>query len=101
MLRFIVISERVLTQNYSNGCRCGCALDRLFTATMILFIVVYTQPLLLLKIETDLNDCVPINAIHGVETNNLWILVESLSKSYCLLNILSNALALKFSPRVT
>ena len=38
----------------------------------------------------------PIGAIHGVETNNFWILIESLFKSNCLLQILSHALALEF-----
>ena len=41
----------------------------------------------------------PIGAIRKVERNDLWILVESLSKSNCLLQILSHALVLKFSPR--
>ena len=40
----------------------------------------------------------PIGAIRGVEKNDLWILVESLSNSNCLLQILSHALDLKFSP---
>ena len=38
----------------------------------------------------------PIGAIHGVETNNLWILVDSLSKSNYPYKILFHALALKF-----
>jgi hypothetical protein len=36
----------------------------------------------------------PIGAIHGVETNNLWILVDILSKSNYLVHT-SHALALK------
>ena len=40
----------------------------------------------------------PFGAIRGDDTNNLWILVESLSKSKCVLQILSYALALKFFP---
>jgi hypothetical protein len=40
----------------------------------------------------------PIGAIRGMEKNDLWVLVESLSKSNCLLQILSHALVLKFSP---
>ena len=44
----------------------------------------------------------PIGAIHAVGTNNLCILVEILSESnYCLLQILSRALALKFPPGAT
>ena len=38
----------------------------------------------------------PIGKIHGVETNNFWILLESLSKSNSLLQILSHALALEY-----
>jgi hypothetical protein len=39
----------------------------------------------------------PVGAIRGVETNDVWILVESLCMSDCILQILSHALALKFS----
>ena len=42
----------------------------------------------------------PIGAIRGVETNNLGTLVESMSKTKCLLQILSYALTLKFFPRL-
>ena len=38
----------------------------------------------------------PIGVILGVETSNFWILLESLFKSNCLLQILSHALALEF-----
>ena len=46
----------------------------------------------------------PINAICGVESDRLWILVESLSKSKWDETItldLSHALAFKFSPSTT
>jgi hypothetical protein len=46
----------------------------------------------------------PINAIFGVETDKLWILVESLSKSKWDETItldLSHALACEFSPSTT
>lgn len=39
----------------------------------------------------------PVGAICGVETNDAWILVESLCMSDCILQIFSHALALKFS----
>ena len=43
----------------------------------------------------------PIGAIHEVEMNNLWILVEILSKSNCIPKILFHALALKLTPDAT
>ena len=43
----------------------------------------------------------PIGAICGVETSNLWSLAESLSKSNHLLQILSCDLTLKFAPSAT
>ena len=44
----------------------------------------------------------PINAICGVETDKLWILVESLSKWDETITLdLSHALAFKFSPSTT
>ena len=42
-----------------------------------------------------------IDAISGMQRNNLWILVESLSKIDYLLQIPSHAMALKFYPSVT
>ena len=45
----------------------------------------------------------PIGALRGVETNNLWILLQILCKSDCLLQILSYVLgqSMKFSPSAT
>ena len=38
----------------------------------------------------------PIDSIDIVETNNLWVLVERLSKNVCLPQTISHVLALKF-----
>jgi hypothetical protein len=43
----------------------------------------------------------PIGAIHGVEMNNLRIIVDILSKSNCIPQILFHALALKLTPDAT
>ena len=42
-----------------------------------------------------------IGLICEEETNKVWILAKSLSKSNCHLQVLSDALALEFSPSVT
>ena len=43
----------------------------------------------------------PIGALHGLEANNLWIVAERLSKSKCLLETLSHALAMTYSTSAT
>jgi hypothetical protein len=43
----------------------------------------------------------PVGTVHEVETNDYWILVESWWKFYYLLQILSHALAIEFSPVTT
>lgn len=81
------------TTTYWSGCCWGWGLGPLSTT---IFFHLHTRYSCSWQVDLTLIIIPPIRAICWVETSNLWILLHSLFKSICFLQILSHALALKF-----
>jgi len=88
---------------------------QLYTTTQVVVVVVwahfqpqllkitinYTTTLIVGRVGLTSMILPPVGTVHEVETNDYWILVESWWKFYYLLQILSHALAIEFSPVTT
>ena len=72
-----------------------------FQPQLLKMTIIYTTTFIVRRVDLTSRILPPVGTVHEVETNDYWILVESWSKSYYLLQILSHALAMEFSPITT
>lgn len=93
-----MVSKGAITQNHNH---CGPKTRIEFEPTTTKKSVYTTRALVVEECNVISMIIPPTGAIGGVEMSNLWIIMERLSKSDCLIQILPHALPLKSSSSLT